>query len=904
MRSIVGFGLLLLLVVAVVLQARAFGQFPGGGVPARPSPGGTRGVRPSGRPSAPSRPSPWQSSQPSRGGRVAQPTTPTQRSWNPWGQRSTPSVPAQPGRAAPRTRPGIDPNSSRFFPRPAAPIPRQRVPTALPSQLDGTWSQTQQAARSGNFHQVRRLVQKRLQTNRDLTNLMGAVSMLERAGGPRTAIQPYRAEAWRMAQQQVKQGAPTPLPYVTIAKLALEDQKQNEFQTAAQSLMRRFPEDPHSQFFSGIRQLQDGDWQAAETSLLKARDLGMPEDTINRYLKLAIDGQKWIWEYAYIVFWLLVAWLAGLGLLYVCGRMLSAATLRTMRGADVQLHGLWDRILRRTYRVVINLAGVYYFLSLPMLILSSIALPLALGYALLMLPTWSLILVAVVLVLGIGGLLTAINGLRAAFIVFRTREEQSTPRPLTEQEGRPLWALSREVAKLVGTRPVDDIWLTPGTDLAVAERGSVLARIGNRSRRVLLLGVAVIDELPRDAFKSILAHEYAHFIHRDTAVGSFARHVEYAMLNFVAAVIRRGKIRKWDVAIQFLRYFPAIFYRLTYGACRLREVHADQVAVTAYGRTAFELGLRHSTRKSIEFDSVLDREFNNRLRNLPALASFYSATPAPTIPDRHAIEAAVEQALNEPSQEWDTHPSPGERIRFSEQVNAVDLPISASMLWDCIPAQKAIVSEMDAVLNDLTDADAAAARETQQLVVEQLTGALREQPQAELFFERARYYHSVGEDDKAIEDLDRVLHEIPGLDVALYLRAVIREARGHYEQALEDLAPFFNEQNVDAQTATIRAGQIQLTIGRPEVAIELFTQAINMGFESWSAHVLRGQARLQTGQFVFAKQDFHAADRIMPFAKPYVDRLRPADPEAAEPDDEHSLPPKIKQATGGRNAGV
>jgi hypothetical protein len=40
-------------------------------------------------------------------------------------------------------------------------------------------------------------------------------------------------------------------------------------------------------------------------------------------------------------------------------------------------------------------------------------------------------------------------------------------------------------------------------------------------RRILGLGLATLDSLPIGELKAILAHEYAHFSHRDTAYGCF-----------------------------------------------------------------------------------------------------------------------------------------------------------------------------------------------------------------------------------------------------------------------------------------------------------------------------------------------------------------------------------------------
>src|SRR5262249_9605196 len=79
-----------------------------------------------------------------------------------------------------------------------------------------------------------------------------------------------------------------------------------------------------------------------------------------------------------------------------------------------------------------------------------------------------------------------------------------------------------EVAQRIGTRPADVVYVTPGAQIAVFERGGVVKQLAGRRQRCLILGVATLEGLSIRPFKSILAHEYGHFSNRDTAGGAFA----------------------------------------------------------------------------------------------------------------------------------------------------------------------------------------------------------------------------------------------------------------------------------------------------------------------------------------------------------------------------------------------
>ena len=74
----------------------------------------------------------------------------------------------------------------------------------------------------------------------------------------------------------------------------------------------------------------------------------------------------------------------------------------------------------------------------------------------------------------------------------------------------------------MGTRPVDAIFLTPGAEVAVFERGRWLDKARDRARRSLILGLGVVEGFHIDPFRAVLAHEYGHFLHRDTAGGDVA----------------------------------------------------------------------------------------------------------------------------------------------------------------------------------------------------------------------------------------------------------------------------------------------------------------------------------------------------------------------------------------------
>lgn len=650
--------------------------------------------------------------------------------------------------------------------------------------MTGGWQQTQRLVRGGNIAELQQSIDRNLQGDRSLNGLMNAVWSLEQAQGATHVANPYRSQALQLARQQIQQGTKEPLPWVATAKFALEDRDDATFRQVTRELVQRFPTNPQGHYFEGVRAIQDQDWKAAEGALKKARELGMSDESLAELLKMAIDNQKWIWQYAQIAFGVIIAWLCGLVALWAVGWVLSRLTLRAIARGHIEANSLPEQLVRRLYRVIVNLAGVYYFLSLPVVLLTAIALPLALGYAMLMVPMLNLWLLGVVLLGGIGGVLTAISGVRTAFVKV---VDEPVGRSLSKQEAPQFWELVREVAAKMETRPVDDIWLTPHTDLAVTERGSWIQKLRDRGQRVLILGAGILPGFKTDALRCVLAHEYAHFQHRDTAGGDVALRVSLAMNRFAEAIMARGKIRWWDVTVHFLRWYHYLFRRLTLGASRLQEVLADRAAVRQCGASALEEGLRHVIRRNVEFDYLLNDAVRQSVRAQPVPLGFYSPSREMTLEDRHELETVIAEVIGRQTTDEDSHPAPQERFELAKRLG-VDRAVSDSTVQDLLHSTAERLNlDMANLLNDLVKARAEEIKTIDGILLQVLDDNLRQRPDPALLEERAKIHFRLGHFSEAIADLTQILKDYPDAAGPLHSRSIVHEANGNPAAAAADL---------------------------------------------------------------------------------------------------------------------
>jgi Zn-dependent protease with chaperone function len=472
-------------------------------------------------------------------------------------------------------------------------------------------------------------------------------------------------------------------------QLALELDRIDEFKVACRLLERSFPNEMLTHYFGTIYAMLDKNWGRAERELKVAEGLGLPHEEAERLRAAGIrSGTNWS-RAGLIGFVLFGGWIFGLVSLFGLGFLLSKLTLRQVRQADVLAPvSAGEKRIRRLYRVVLNITGVYYYFSLPFVVVLVIGIVAGLFYLCLLIGR---IPIKLMLLLVIGALVTLFAMVKSFFV----RVKSSDPgRVLERAEAEGLWKLVEEVAESVGTRPVDEIRITPGTDLAVYERGTWREKLRNQARRVLILGVGVLNGFKQDDFRCVLAHEYGHFSNRDTAGGDVALRVQNDMLKFYQAMFEAGQATMMNAAFHFLRIYNFIFRRISHGATRLQEILADRVAAQIYGAPAFEGGLKHVIQRSIEFEAAANDEIEKSIQAKRPLQNLYEL-PAPEGSD---VATELEKALNRETSQDDTHPSPRDRFHLIAPLRNPSYPPRPGEVWDLINDPEALRREMVALI--------------------------------------------------------------------------------------------------------------------------------------------------------------------------------------------------------------
>jgi tetratricopeptide (TPR) repeat protein len=519
----------------------------------------------------------------------------------------------------------------------------------------------------------------------NLISLAMSLAFPARKEGTRTQKQ----EAYELIKEANRSATHDADALMLQAQLALDLDRIEGFRQATEQLVAHHPQLMATHYYNAILAATDEKWIAAEEEIQVAQSLGLPAEVAQRFLDSGVKTRARVWHYLIYSLYLIGAWVIGLTALFLVGKLMSRKTLTSLEAANPNSPATASELtLRKFYRQLINVAGFYYYISLPVVIFLVIIVAASITYGFLMLGRIPIKLVAVLV---IGGLVTIYSLVRSLFIKI---ESVDPGRNLQYEEAPGLWDLSRAMAVTLNTRPVDEIRITPGTELCVYEKGTWRERSQDKAQRVMLLGVGVLNDFKQNGFRAVLAHEYGHFTHRDTAGGDIALRVNNDMMKFAHAMITTGQANWWNIAFQFLRVYHFIFRRLSHGATRLQEVLADRVAALQYGPLAFEEGLTHVVGKSVEFHHLAVKEIEDSVAVQRALQNLYELR----LEENSDLQQQIEKSLNRETSEDDTHPSPNDRFRLTRKITGANESPATGMVWDWFANREALTNEMTSLI--------------------------------------------------------------------------------------------------------------------------------------------------------------------------------------------------------------
>jgi Zn-dependent protease with chaperone function len=256
------------------------------------------------------------------------------------------------------------------------------------------------------------------------------------------------------------------------------------------------------------------------------------------------------------------------------------------------------------------------------------------------------------------------------------------PGPQLDENGQPeLFAILRGVSAATGEAMPAEVYLLGGEVNAwVAQRGGLM---GIGSRRVMAVGLPLLESVTVPQFRSIIAHEFGHYHGSDTKLGPWIYKTRQAIVRTVNNLARSGSF----VHKPFL-WYGNFFLRMTQAISRAQELAADALSAQVAGaRTAME-ALIAVERAGAAFGAYWSTEvipvLNNGFRP-PIAAGLTRFLVADDVASSLREHVDKEMRGGTPN-EYDSHPPLGERLAALEPL-AVDPvgesgPMASTLLRD------------------------------------------------------------------------------------------------------------------------------------------------------------------------------------------------------------------------------
>lgn len=272
------------------------------------------------------------------------------------------------------------------------------------------------------------------------------------------------------------------------------------------------------------------------------------------------------------------------------------------------------------------------------------------------------------------------------------RNEFIAPGPqLTREQNPKLFDRLTKVARAVGEPMPKEVYLTAEVNAAVFQRGGFL---GIGGRRVMMVGLPLLQALNVAEFEGVLVHEFGHYYGGDTRLGPWIYRTREAIGRTIQNLRGRAALQ-----IPF-RAYGRQFLKVTQAISRQQEFAADALAARTVGAGSMISGLKRVHRAGLAFDSYWTEEYVPVLRSgfsAPLLAGFDQFMRHERVSG--ALDDAISSDMERPNPNpYDSHPTLADRIAalkaFSEGSVHQDEEPAISLLGDPSLAEQSVLADI------------------------------------------------------------------------------------------------------------------------------------------------------------------------------------------------------------------
>jgi heat shock protein HtpX len=219
-----------------------------------------------------------------------------------------------------------------------------------------------------------------------------------------------------------------------------------------------------------------------------------------------------------------------------------------------------------------------------------------------------------------------------------------------------LFDLVRRVSIETGQAMPADIFLVPEVNAWVSHRGGIM---GIGSRRVMGLGLTLLQSVSVEQLRAIIAHEFGHYAGGDLKLGAWLYKTRDAMRRTIENLAQTGN----GIHKPFL-WYANFFMRVSQSVSRAQELAADQIAARIAGAGNAIEALISVHGAALAYNAYWQQELIPVLTNgyrPPIAAGFSHFLGAEPVAEAVSRQIKTEMSTGV-ADAYDSHPPLNERI--------------------------------------------------------------------------------------------------------------------------------------------------------------------------------------------------------------------------------------------------
>lgn len=261
-------------------------------------------------------------------------------------------------------------------------------------------------------------------------------------------------------------------------------------------------------------------------------------------------------------------------------------------------------------------------------------------------------------------ILCVVGGCLILWSVLPRLDRFKAPGPLLTEKDQPgLFQQLRSVANATQQSMPVEVFALPEMNAWVSNRGGLM---GIGSRRVMGLGVPLMQVLTIQQFRGVLAHEFGHYHSGDTKLGPWIFVTRSAIIRTVVNLSQNGS----SILSKPFEWYLKLFLWITQRVSRHQEFTADALAAQVAGPDAIRNALKTIHSSAIAFGVYWEQEYvpvlNGGFR-APLARGFEEFFSASRI--QKAVHDVLESELQSGKSDlYDSHPALKDRLAAIDKI--------------------------------------------------------------------------------------------------------------------------------------------------------------------------------------------------------------------------------------------